>query len=233
LFTPARLKTALYLFVCSAIIATTSACGGTPTSPMTTGHVAITATLAGGALASPQEEIFSVRIDVRDASGLTVGTPVIVAVPAAVATFTAEADLPSGQNNEITVLAIGTRPVADSSDGSDVGTGVLYRGTLSVNVSAGATTTRAVTLGSFIPKLEPLEILGSDVRVRWTGLSGADRYSLTRYYDGVGFTTTPLTETSFVDDTAASRYQVVAIEKSGRRSAPSDFLVAPVPGSKF
>jgi hypothetical protein len=228
LITSARLKTALYLLVCVALIATASACGGTPTSPMTTGHVTITATLAGGALASPEEIISSLRIDVRDASGLTVGNPVIVPVPSAVATFTAEADLPAGTTHEITVLAIGTRPVADSFDGSDAGTGVLYRGALAgVNVIVGATTARTVTLDSFVPKLEPLEILGSDVRVRWTALSGAERYSLTRYYDGVGFTTTPLTETSFLDDTSASRYQVVAIEKSGRRSAPSDFLVAP------
>ena len=227
MFKFARLKTALYLLVCFAIVATTSACGGTPTGPGSTGRVAITATLAGGTLISPQETILSLRIDVRDAAGSTVGSPVIVPVSSSGATFTAEVELAAGENRDITVLAIGTRPVADSSDGSDAGTGVLYRGALTgVNATAGATTARAVTLDTFVPKLEPLEMAGSGVRVRWAAVSGAERYVLTRYYDGVGFTTTPLTDTSFVDDTGASRYQAIAIEKSGRPSAPSDFRVA-------
>src|SRR6185295_11632445 len=100
-------------------------------------------------------------IDVRYAAVSTVGSPVIVPVSSAAATFTAEVELAAGESRDITVLAIGTRPVADSSDGSDAGTGVLYRGTLTgVNAIAGATTARTMTLGTFVPKLEPLEAVG-------------------------------------------------------------------------
>jgi hypothetical protein len=75
-----------------------------------------------------------------------------------------------------------------------------------------------------VPQFQPLESAGSGVRLRWTPEPGAQSYLLMRIYDDLSLTTTAVADASFIDDTGASRYQVIAVENGGRRSAPSDFL---------
>jgi hypothetical protein len=190
-----------------------------------TGRIAITATLGSAAGGPALGSVVSLRVDVRDASGSAVINPLIVPVSSSNSSFSVELDVPAGGGREITVLAIGDRPVTGNPEGPDTGIGVIYRGlTTNVDVPANSSTSHAVTLEAFVPELLPLEAVGAGVRVRWTAEPGAQSYSLTRFYDGVGLISSNVTDTSFVDDTGASRYQIVAIEKSGRRSAPSDFL---------
>jgi hypothetical protein len=169
--------------------------------------------------------VVSLRVDVRDSAGIAIGDPIIIPVNSSASTFNVDVETTTGEGRQITVLAIGDRPVTGGPDGPDAGIGVLYRGFVSgVDVFARANSARAMSLDAFVPQFHPLETVSSGVRVTWTAQAGVSSYQLTRFYDGVGFMTTPATGTSFVDDTGASRYQVVAVEKSGRRSAPSDFL---------
>jgi hypothetical protein len=214
----------LSLFSAFAIVIT-SACGSSPTAPVVTGRIAITATLGNNAGGPVLGSIVSLRVDVRDAAGAALTNPLIVPVTSSNSSFSAELEVPAGGGREITVLAIGDRPVTGNPEGPDTGIGVIYRGMAAhVDVPANSNSSQTVTLEAFVPELLPLEAAGSGVRVRWTAEPGAQSYSLTRFYDGVGLMTTTVTDTSFVDDTGASRYQIVAVEKSGRRSAPSDFL---------
>jgi hypothetical protein len=202
-----------------------SACGNSPTAPGATGRVAIVATLAPGAGDAAVGAISSLRVEIRDASGVVIGSPLVLSVAPTDSTFRIDVKAATGEGRTITVLATGDRPVSGAPDGFGGGTGVLYRGSIAgVNVSRGTNTSVSLALTSFVPTFEPLEAVPSGARIRWHAESGAQAYSLIRFYDGVGFTSTPVWGTSFVDDTGASRYQVVAIETSGRRSAPSDVV---------
>jgi len=224
MFAPPRLASLLFVCVCAAVAM--SACGSaSPTAPASVGHIVIQASIGSDASAPAVGSIVRFNVDVRDVSGTSVVSLLTVPVLTANSTYTVELDAPVGDGQEITVLAIGDRPVNGNPLGADAGIGVIYRGSVgAVNVHARGTTSRSVTLSTFVPKFQPLQTIGSGVVIRWDAESGAQSYLLTRFYDDVGLITTAVAGTSFTDDTGASRYQIIAVEKGGRRSAPSDFL---------
>jgi hypothetical protein len=226
---PSRLASSLFLCVFAAAL--TSACGSSPTSPTypgAMGHIIIQAALSRDAGAPALGSIVRLNVDVRDASGQSVTNLLTVPVTQADSTLRVELDAPVGEGQEITVLAIGDRPVAGNpNDPEDAGIGVIYRGAVTgVTVNAQSTITRVMTLNSFVPQFAPLETVSTGVRISWTAEPGVQNYLLNRIYDGVGFMTTAVAGSSFVDDTGASRYQIIAVEKGGRHSAPSDFLAS-------
>jgi len=220
----ARPRSALSLLFCVFAAFAGSACGNSPAAPASTGHIVIQAAIRNES-APALGSVVRLNVDVRDASGTSVVSLLTVPVTQADSTFRVEVDGPVGEGQEVTVLAIGDRPVAGGPFGPETGIGVIYRGVATgVNVNAQAPTSRTVTLSAFVPQFAPLEALGSSVRISWSPVPGAQSYLLTRFYDDVGLTARAVAETSLVDDTGASRYQLIAVEKSGRHSAPSDFL---------